>query len=480
MTTIASIKKKLKDCYDLELREFVIAEKSACVFFLSTLVDNALISSSIIEPLFKNLKKVNKSNIIENLYSKFISCGTSVIRLKNKNVYEEIMCGNAVIVIDGEPEILSCAVQGYEKRAIVEPPTASVLKGPREGFIEDISTNISLIRRRIKSSDLVIKKYEIGRISKSAVAVIYMKDIADEKIVNQVTAKLKDIDIDGILDSYYIKELLGSSGSKLFTQFGDTERPDVAVSKIYEGRIAIVVDGSPFAITLPYFLMEDLQNADDYYMHPTRATVVRIIRLLGLFLSITLPGLYVAMQSFHSRVLPINFIMSLLSSVESLAFPPLIEILFVLFLFEILTEASIRMPKHLGLALSIIGALVLGDTAVQAGIISPPAVMIVAISGISLHIVPNQLGTSTILRTIFTIIGGVSGFYGIIIGTIFLVGFLASIDNYGVGYLAPYAPSIENDKKDAILKKGLKEMDTRPMSYTQHNKVRMSNGKTIK
>ena len=169
----------------------------------------------------------------------------------------------------------------------------------------------------------------------------------------------------------------------------------------------------------------------------------------------------------------LNFLISLLSSIEGLSFPPLLEILFVLFLFEILSEASLRMPKHLGMALSIIGALVLGDTAVQAGIISPPAVMIVAISGITLYTVPNQIGPSSVLRTLFTVIGGVVGFYGIMIGGIFIVAYLASMDSFGTPYLAPYAPSIETDKKDAIIKVNLQNMTTRPQSIPNKNKVRM-------
>jgi len=225
-------------------------------------------------------------------------------------------------------------------------------------------------------------------------------------------------------------------------------------------------------LTVPFLFFEDLQSGDDYYNHSMHASFIRIIRVIGMILSITLPGIYVALQSFHYALLPIDFLISLQSSIEGLSFPPLIEILIVLFLFEILNEAGIRMPKYSGMALSIVGALVLGETAVQAGIISPPAVIIVAVSGITLFTVPDQVSAVTILRLAFTIIGGIAGFYGIIIGFVFLISYLMTFDNFGTPYFAPYAPYVKGDNKDGIMKKELKDMLTRPTSIPNNNKVR--------
>ena len=198
-----------------------------------------------------------------------------------------------------------------------------------------------------------------------------------------------------------------------------------------------------------------MQSPSDYYDISFKSTIVRFIRLIGLMCGILLPGLYVALQSYHYRILPINFLITLLSSIEGISFPPVIEILFVLFLFDILNEASVRMPKQLGMALSIIGALILGDTAVQAGIITPPSIVVVAISGITLYIIPNQVSQASILRTAFTIVGGFSGLYGIFIGFITLASYLVSIETFGSAYMAPYAPSVASDKKDVFLKSGL-------------------------
>ena len=246
------------------------------------------------------------------------------------------------------------------------------------------------------------------------------------------------------------------------------------MAKILEGRIAIIVDGTPIVLSVPYVFLEDLQSSDDYYMHPARASMVRIMRFLGLVLGVLLPGLYVALESFHYRILPIDFLLSLLSSIYAISFPPLIEILFVLFLFEILNEASIRMPKYLGMALSIIGALVLGDEAVKAGIITPPSIIVVAISGICLYIVPDQTPIMSLMRILFTLLGGFAGFFGVIMGLIFFVGMLTSINNFGAPLMAPFAPKVNSDLKDGLIKSSTKQMIMRPMSFPNRNRVRQS------
>jgi spore germination protein KA len=236
-----------------------------------------------------------------------------------------------------------------------------------------------------------------------------------------------------------------------------------------------LVDGSPIVLTVPFILFEDLQSVEDYYDIPAKATVSRFIRFFGIFISILLPGFYVALESYHYKVLPINFLINLLGSLENLSLPPMLEILFVIFLFDILNEASVRMPKQLGMALSIIGALILGDTAVSAGIISSPSIVVVAISGISLYIIPDQVPETAILRSLFTIIGGIAGFYGLLCGVIVLVVYIINITSFGSPYLAPYAPSIPSDKKDGLVVSSITDMNTRPYSILSKEKKRVKN-----
>lgn len=458
-------------CFDFMHTPIQFGKQKAMLCYFYTLVDVGKLNDNVLMPLHDTFE--NKHVTIANLQEAILNNATTKIITSKELAVEELTKGAAILALEGEDVYLGLYAPKFDKRSISEPPTASVLKGPREGFIEDVGTNISMVRRRLKTENLVTKQLQLGRETKTTVVLVYLKNIASEHVVTHLEEKLQAVDIDGVIDSFYIQALLSKNGGQVFQRTGDTEKPDVLTARILEGRVGIFVDGSPLVITVPYFLLEDLQSADDYYMHPVRASMIRVIRLMGIILAILLPGLYVAVQSYHYRILPINFLISLLSSIEGLSFPPLLEILFVLFLFEILSEASLRMPKHLGMALSIIGALVLGDTAVQAGIISPPAVLIVAISGITLYTVPNQIGPSSVLRTLFTVIGGVIGFYGIMVGGIFIVAYLTSLDSFGTPYLAPYAPSIEMDKKDAIIKVNLQNMITRPQSIPNKNKVRM-------
>ena len=453
-------------------RSFLIKNKKVCLYFIDCLINKQLFSVSVVDNLEK-LEQIETNNFCDTLENKLLSVA-SVKRTKDYNMVQtEIFDGSVVIKIENEPEMLIVGLTDFSKRSIAEPPNASVVRGPREGFIEEIETNISLIRRRIKSPALSLKRVLVGKRTSTKVCLLYLSDVANIDLVNLLEKKLKNINVDGVIDSYYLEELLETDNEKFFKKFGNAEKPDVVASRILEGRVAIVVDGSPIVLTLPYLLFEDMQSPGDYYDIPARASFVRIVRLVGLLFAILLPGMYVALQSYHYRVLPISFLITLLSNIEGISFPPILEILFVLFLFEILNEASVRMPKQLGMAMSIIGALVLGDTAVQAGIITPPSIVVVAISGITLYIIPNQASEASLLRTLFTVIGGIAGFYGIFLGFLVLISYLVSINNYGAAYMSPYAPSINQDKKDGFIKKPLSEMIYRPKSFKNTNPVRL-------
>lgn len=459
---------------DIKTREVKVSNKtSAKILFVHSLVNISLLSKNVVTSLL-NIPKKEK---ISAAYLKDNILTNSIITLSkdSKELLNLLFSGNALLFLPDDENVLAVSVIGFENRSITEPPTSAVLRGPREGFIEDLSTNISLIRRRLKSEHLVVKNLKIGEISNTDIAIIYLNNVAEKKVVNEILKTLKNINIDGVIDSYYIQSFLENPHNKFFKQVGNSEKPDIVSAKILEGRVAILVNGSPIVLTLPYILFEDFQSADDYFMHPYRASFLRCLRLLGVFLAIMLPGIYVAMQSFHYSIFPSNFLVSLLNSIEALSLPPLIEILFVLFLFEILYEASIRMPKYLGMALSIVGALILGDTAVKAGLISSPSVMMVAISGICMYTVPDQVSASSLLRVIFTVLGGVAGFYGIILGVLFLSAYLVGMDNFGAPYLAPFAPYIKSDQKDALFKQDIKNMIKRPKSIPNINQTRMKN-----
>ena len=360
-----------------------------------------------------------------------------------------------------------------KERPVNEPPTSSVLLGPREGFNEHIETNLSLIEYRLKTNKFTKIVLSLGKYTKTKVCIMYIKEITKENLVNLVVKKLNAIDIDGILDSYYLAGFLEERPNSLLKQIGQTEKPDVLVSKLLEGRVGILCEGSPIALTLPFILIEDLQSPDDYYQKEMRVSFIRIVRLLGAFLSVFLPGFYLATVMYHYKMIPLNLLVTLLNATVNLPFGPFLETIFILLLFEILYEANLRMPKYLGLALSIVGALILGDTAVKAGFVSPPSVMVIAISSIPIYTTPNQAGQLSLLRFMFTVVGAVFSFYGIILGALILALYLCNFESYGTPYMAPFAPTINSDFKDAVFKKNITDMHFRPKSIQAKNLKRM-------
>lgn len=489
---------------NIDTRDLTIGTCAGRLFFVECLIDKKLLSNDIVKVILDAREQFSEKaagdtkgdchaslamtesdtgdmqggkkgagGVFETLISSVLTLG-KVERCDLDTAVKRVLAGFAVLAASSEKDYLAMPIQGWETRSITEPPTNSVLKGPREGFVEDLNINVSLVRRRLATPDLALKTITLGRKSQTRVVLIYLKSVASKKVITEIEERLNSIDIDGITASYYVESLLRNNDSKLFRQIGTTEKPDIATGKILEGRVCILVDGTPIALTVPYVFLEDIQSSDDYYMHPARATFIRMLRFFGILIAIMLPGIYVALESFHYRLMPIDFLISILSSIQGISFPPLLEILFVLFLFEILNEASVRMPKYLGMALSIIGALVLGDTAVQAGVITSPSIMIVAISGITIYILPDQAPITGLLRLAFTLAGGFAGFYGILLGIIFLSGYLVSISNFGAPLMAPFAPSIKADKKDALIKTSLNQMITRPKSFPNNNRIRQA------
>ena len=467
---------QIKNCFDeeskIEVVDYSIAQNNVSVFFIECLIDKKMLSSAILSPLKKlNLSSGEQNKDFASLVKNTISSVGSVTETTEKQqVLDAILSGSAVVVMSDKA--YSCSVFSAEKRSPEEPPTSRVIKGPREGFVEDIYTNLGLVRKRIKSQDLKQKEVFIGKRTNTRVTLVYLKGIAKQNIVDEVEKRLKSVDIDGVIDSYYVEQFLEADNLKFVRRVGNTEKPDIFCAKILEGRVGIIVDGSPIALTVPFILFEDLQSSEDYYTIPAMATFGRIMRLCGLIFAMIIPGIYVALQSFNYRILPINFLISLLSSIEGLSIPPLIEILVVLLLFEVITEASLQMPNSLGMALSIIGALALGNTAVDAGIISPPSIVVVAVSSVALYIIPDQISETRLLRIIFTLAGGIIGLYGLMTSFMILMAYLSSIRSFGVPFFMPYAPSVKEDKKDGFIKKDLQSMRTRPKLISGKNNIR--------
>lgn len=473
---------KLKDTFcqtsDLEIKQFTTPnDHRVAIVFLSNIIDQLMLTSSVIAPL-QELPRTLSGDIADIAMQKIISFSQVSVAQDENAMIEQILNGFCAILFENSPKVLIVECAKWIVRTPTEPPTSAVVKGPREGFVEDFVTNITLIRKRLKTPKLKIDEMVIGTKTNSQVRIIYLMDTADPKVVQAIKMKLKKIDIDGVIDSNYLAEFLQTGKHIIFKQIGSTEKPDVAAAKILEGRVAILVDGSPIVLTLPYMLVEDLQSSNDYYTNPARATFLRYVRLCSGIIAIILPGLYVALLCHHAKAIPIKLLITITNSIQGIPIPPLLETLFIIFLFEILYEASLRMPRHMGLALSIVGALILGDTAVKAGLISPPAVLIVALTGVMNYTIPELSNQTSFLRLVFTIIGGFMGVLGIVLGGLFLIAYLANMDSYGSPYLSPFSPKIPSDTKDGLLRKNMTEMYERPKSIRNKNRRRQANDRT--
>lgn len=455
---------------DFKCRPLRVGDKNCLFAYLDGNIDKVLFEQDVVRPL-KNAERLS-SPYLENLQNT-VAYSDEIKVVPIENAPGEIALCDIAFFIEDDDNAYIFSLRKPSARAIGEPPTSSVMKGPREGFVEEIKTNTSMIRRRIKSPDLVMKSFQVGRYSATTVSVMYVRGIADENVVKTICEKISKIDVDGVVDSAYVLSFIQTRKNSFFLQAGTSEKPDVVSAKLLEGRIAIVVDGSPIVVTLPYLVFEDVQDGYDYYSGDWRASMIRVFRFLGAMLTIFLPGVYIALQTYHFQLLPLKFLMTLMSATTNIPFPPAIEMLLVMTLFEILNQASIRMPRYFGISLSVVGAIVLGDTAVKAGLISSPSVLVVALSAIGIFCVPDQVGAMSILRFLFLCISAVMGFVGIIILALVIIAYLASLDNFGTPYLAPYAPRISPDLQDGLMKADSSSMELRPYSIPTANRRRI-------
>lgn len=457
---------------DIVFFDFELGKTSALCVYVDSITDKELLGLEVLAPLKKlcSEKSAAKTNISH--LAKAITLANVKSESKITDATNDILSGNAMIFIDGKNKAISVDLKKFEVRAISEPPTGLAVRGPRNGFTESIKSNLSLVRRYLKSPDLKVETFEKGRYTKTSIAFMYIDGISRPEIIDKIRQKIQEIDIDGIPDSSYVSKLLNERKTSLFKQVGSTERPDVLIERMLEGRAGIIVDGSPFALTLPYLLIEDFQAAEDYYISEYRANLVRALRVVAMIFSILLPSVFVAAQLFHLQIIPLNFLLTIVNGIKEIPFSPSLEMFFVLLIFELLNETSVRMPKYVGMALAVVGALVLGETAVNAGIVSTPAILIMALSGISIYAIPELVETTSVLRFIYLIVAGSLGGYGLILITAFLIIYLCSADNYGAPYLAPYSPVLLNDFQDGLYMNNVIGMVKRPEALGAKNKTR--------
>lgn len=436
---IAKIKELFKDIDILRLRPLHSNEEPRqqyCIVFLEGMINAALINDFIVKPLQLYAADRNEGNIMAHLTAEVIQINETCRTQNFHDIIHMVSYGDTVLFIDGCDEALVLNTRCHEGRAISEPDNEKSLLGPREGFAEGLLQNLSLIRRKIRTHDLKMKMTTLGRRTKTDICICYMEGLVDKDILNELYHRLDKIDIDGVLDSNYITEFIRDSPRSPFRTIGYTEKPDITVAKLLEGRIAILVDGSPVAITLPYLFIESFQSSEDYYLSYYYGSFSRTLRIVGFFMSILVPGTYIAIVAFHHEMLPTPLLMNIAAARQSVPLPAALEAFVMLLVFDLLRETGIRMPSNIGHALSIVGALVIGQSAVEAKLVAAPMIIIVAITGITSLLVPKLNAPVVYLRFIFLLAGAMFGFYGVLLALCILMIHLLSLKSFGVDVLS--------------------------------------------
>jgi spore germination protein KA len=359
-------------------------------------------------------------------------------------------------------------------RAVAEPDNEKSLGGPREGFTEAIMQNVSLIRRRARTSDLKLRNITVGRRTRTSVILCYLDEIVNRPALEELIRRIGKIDIDGVLDSNYLSELICDHRRSLFRTVGTTERPDVVVGKILEGRIAILVDGSPDVLTVPFLFIENFQASEDYYLNYYYTSFSRFIRLLGFFLTIGVPGFYIATVAFHHEMLPTPLLLNITLERQSVPLPAAVEAFVMLIVFEILRETGVRMPTNIGQALSIVGALVIGQAAVEAKLVAAPMIIVVGITGITNLLVPKIRSPIIYMRFFTLIMASIFGYYGFTVAMALMAIHIVGLTSFGVPMVLADGATSTQRIKDIGVRAPMWKMITRPEDLTD-NQVRMAN-----
>lgn len=453
---------------DIKIREFDLTARNkvykAFILYIDGMSDSKSINRFILHPLMLKsrantntsseevvssavannitVKRVKKFNLVDYIYSCLIP-HNDLEKFQNfDDAIAQVNAGNCALFIDTIDTCFVCDVKGYEKRSINPPINEIVIRGSQEAFVENIRTNTSMLRRLVNNENLIIENTSIGAISKTDCAICYLKDIANDDLVAEVKYRINNLDIDYIISSGQLEELLKQNSKSSIPELLTTERPDRAANSILDGKVVVIVNGTPISLIAPCTFFDLLESIEDHNINYRFANLIKFVRLVACFITILLPGLYIAITNFHEELIPTELLFSIVSSRQAVPITIELEIILMEIAFELIHEAGIRVPSPISTTMSIVGALVLGDAAVNASIVSPISIIIVAISGLTSFAIPNfslELHFR-LLRFGFIFVGWLFGFLGIAIGIFFYLGLLSSYSSFGVPFLSPYVP----------------------------------------
>ncbi|AET65786.1 spore germination protein, GerA family [Desulfosporosinus orientis DSM 765] len=446
-----TVKEILSKSSDIVFREFVLQgkERIDCMLVVvDGLVDKNLLDQFILKPLMvdllghSELAEVVLSNVIQKTQDSLLP-GIEVRKIsKMEDAVNAVLSGDAVIFFGDLTEAIVIGARGWANRGVNEPEAESVVKGPHEGFSETLRMNTSLLRRKIKHPSLRLISLKLGNISNTDVVVTYIEKIASPDVVSEVLLRLSKIEMDAVLDAGYIEEMIEDNPYSPFPQIAYTERPDVLAGKLLEGKVGIMIDGTPIVLVVPAILTQFLNINEDYYERAMTAILSRFVRYVGAFIAVVAPSVYIAVTTFHQEIIPTDLLMSIAAGRQGVPFPALLEALTMTVVLEILQEAGLRLPKPIGQTIGIVGALIIGDAAVNAGLVSPLMVIIIGITAVASYAIPYyDLSLAVrLLRFPLMIMAGILGFFGVAVGLYALLIHVLSLRSFGVPYTSPMAP----------------------------------------
>lgn len=468
------VKKEIGHNWDVHFREFHIGNTDirATIIFLDGLSDKELIDKHILTSLMGDF---SQKDDLASLYEKGVFLQTFIKNevLSVSDLTEEydvkqsvgkILAGTTALIIDGMPNVLMLGTVKGKSRNIEEPVSEALVRGPRLGFTEMLSDNTALLRQHGENSDLSIINFQVGKRTKKELVIAYVKEIADPNLVEEVKKRIETINIDDVAESGYVEQLIEDNYLSPFTQVQNTERPDRVFAALMEGRVAILLDGTPFALIVPVTFSMLLQSPEDYYERWLPSTLIRLLRYLAAAITLFAPSIYISFVSFHQGLIPTKLALSMMGTREGVPFPAIIEALIMEVAIEILREAGLRLPKPIGPTMGIVGGLVIGEAAVQAGIVSPIMVIVVALTAISSFAIPQyNAGISLrMLRFVAMFFAALFGLYGVILFFLLLCSHLVKLKSFGIPFVSPTVPYRASDWKDFMVRMPLMMMKRRP------------------
>ncbi|MBR5280429.1 MAG: spore germination protein [Clostridia bacterium] len=456
---------------DIKFRAFTAGGRNFLLLFVDGMVNMELLNKFVILPI-QQAPEQNLKGDMKQVAARVLGVcdiGFAEIREAAASV---VLYGDGILLMEGCCVAATVGCKGFERRGVEQPQNETVVRGPKESFTENLRTNTTLLRRKIRSGNLTFEDYKKGRQTDTQLCLVYMKNLTTHRLLCRVRKRIEKINIDMILETGYVEQLIEDHPTSIFSTVGYTEKPDVAAAKLLEGRVLILVDGTPFVLTLPFLLVEAFQNPEDYYEKPVYASMIRVFRVFAFLISIFAPALFVALTTFHQELIPTALLFTMAAAREGIPFTAFSETVVMLITFEVLREAGLRLPRAVGQTISIVGALVMGDAAVAAGLVGAPLVITVALTAVCAFVVPTLNPQQTLLRWLFLFAASMAGGLGIALGAIVLFVHLISLRSFGFPYLSPVAPLRTDDLKDSVIRSPLWLLRRRPVGMAPGNPVR--------